>query len=72
MNKTTLSEALAFELGFTKTEAKQIVDTTFKLMADALIHGDDINIAEFASFRIVDRPSKRYRNVTHTSHTEKC
>lgn len=71
MNKTMLSESLAYELGFTKTEAKKIVDKIFELMSSALINGETVNITEFATFKIVDRPSKRYRNAATGQMMEK-
>lgn len=62
MTKTTLSEALAYDCGLTKAESKKIVGKMFSLMSEALIAGEDVTITDFASFRIKDRPAKRYRN----------
>lgn len=62
MTKTTLSEALAYECGLTKAESKKIVGTIFSLMTEALVTGEDVTITDFASFRVKDRPAKRYRN----------
>jgi len=62
MTKTTLIEALAYECELTKKESKAIVDKVFTLLTDALTSGEDVTITDFASFRIKDRPAKRYRN----------
>ena len=64
MTRTTLIEALAYECGLTKKESKTIVDKVFSLLTDALTSGEDVTITDFASFRIKDRPAKRYRNST--------
>ena len=34
------------------------------MISDSLIVGEDVAITDFASFRIKDRPAKRYRNST--------
>ena len=62
MTKPTLVEALAYECGLTKAESKRIVGKMFSLMTDALVTGEDVIITDFASFRVKDRPAKRYRN----------
>ena len=64
MTKTKLIEALAYECGLTKAESKKIVGKMFSLMTDALVSEDDVTITDFASFRVKDRPAKRYRNST--------
>ena len=64
MTKTKLIEALAFECGLTKAESKKIVEKIFSSITDALIAGEDVTITDFASFRVKDRPAKRYRNST--------
>lgn len=62
MNKTELINTLAFDMGLKRSESKEIVDHIFSLMADSLAAGEPVSITDFCSFRIVDRPARRYRH----------
>ena len=62
MNKTELVEKLAFDMGLKRAESKEIVDHIFSIMADSLAAGEDVSIVDFCSFRIKDRPARRYRH----------
>ena len=65
MNKTELINQLAFDKGLTRAESKEIVEHIFSLMADSLAAGEDLVFTDFCSFRIKDRPARRYRNNTN-------
>ena len=62
MNKTELVEKVAFDMGLKRAESKKIVEKVFELMTEALAAGDDVSIVDFCSFRIKDRPARRYRH----------
>lgn len=62
MNKTELVEKVAFDMGLSRAESKAIFEHTVELMVEALEKGDDVSITDFCSFRIKDRPAKRYRH----------
>lgn len=62
MNKTGLIDKVAFDIGLRKTESKEIVEKVFSLIVEALEKGEDVSIVDFCSFRIKDRPAKRYRH----------
>ena len=62
MNKTELVEKVAFDMGLSRAESKAIFEHTVELMVEALAAGDDVSITDFCSFRIKDRPAKRYRH----------
>ena len=64
MNKTELINTLAFDMGLTHQESRDILNYIFKLMADSLAAGEPVSITDFCSFRIVDRPARRYRHIT--------
>ena len=63
MTKKDLSEKLAYKLGLDRSEAKEVVDAVFTIMASTLISGENVNIANFAGFKILKRPAKNYRNT---------
>lgn len=62
MNKTELIEKVAFDMGLKRAESKEIVEHIFSIMADSLAAGEDVSIVDFCSFRIKDRPARRYRH----------
>ena len=62
MNKTELVEKVAFDMGLSRAESKAIFEHTIELMVESLAAGDDVSITDFCSFRIKDRPAKRYRH----------
>ena len=62
MNKTELVEKVAFDMGLSRAESKAIFEHTVELIVEALEKGDDVSITDFCSFRIKDRPAKRYRH----------
>lgn len=64
MNKTELINTLAFDKGLTHQESRDILNYIFKLMADSLAAGEPVSITDFCSFRVVDRPARRYRHNT--------
>lgn len=62
MNKTELVEKLAFDMGLKRAESKEIVEKVFSTIVEALEKGEDVSIVDFCSFRIKDRPARRYRH----------
>ena len=62
MTKQDLTNHLAYTLGLTNSEARSAVDTIFNSIADSLSRGEDVSIQNFASFRIVDKAPRNYRN----------
>ena len=65
MNKTELINQLAFDKGLSRAESKEIVEHIFELMGEALAAGEDVVLTDFCSFRVKDRPARRYRNNTN-------
>ena len=62
MTKQDLTNHLAYTLGLTNSEARTAVDTIFSAITEALIRSEDVSIQNFASFRIVDKAPRNYRN----------
>ena len=62
MTKQDLTNHLAYTLAFSHSEARAAVDTIFSAITDALGKGEDVSIQNFASFRIVDKAPRNYRN----------
>ena len=68
MTKRELIHEVAYETGIQISESKEIVDAVFKVLTETLIRGEDIRIAGFATFKILDRPA---RNMINNATGEK-
>ena len=62
MTKQDLTNHLAYTLGLSHSEARSAVDLIFSSITEALIDGGDVKITDFASFRIVYKAPRNYRN----------
>jgi DNA-binding protein HU-beta len=57
-------ERLATEHGTTKDQTKKILDTAFAAIAAAASAGEDVTLAGFGRFRVIDRAERQGRNPT--------
>lgn len=71
MNKTELTELIAGEMGKSKAEVKEFVNTYYKIVIDGLVHKDDIDIVGFGSLKYVDVDERERRNP-RTGETMVC
>lgn len=62
MNKTRLARQVAAEHGLTGRQAKQIVDSIFRGMAEALEKGENVAIDKFGRFNVKQLETRRARN----------
>ena len=62
MNKASLVEVVNAELGTTKVQAEQVVDTIFNTIVKSLKKGDEVSIAGFGKFSVKLRAAREARN----------
>lgn len=62
MTKNELIEKVAKKASLTKRAADDAVNSTFGLIADALIRGDKVVVSGFGTFLIRSRAARRGRN----------
>ena len=62
MNKNDLIEFLAEEHEVTKTFARDLVDSVFQSITDAVQNGDEVAIFGFGKFKVVERQARKGRN----------
>ena len=62
MNRSELAEALAAESTLSKKDAEATLVSAFKLIGAALAKGEEVNIAGFGIFAVVDTPERDGRN----------
>lgn len=57
-----LAENNAAENDLTKAQAKTIVDSVFKTIADAAVSGAEASLPGFGKFNVEDSPAREGRN----------
>lgn len=62
MNKLELTERLVAETGLTKREAEEIVAAALRLVANALIAGEDVKLTDFGTFSVKTRKGRNGTN----------
>ena len=66
MTKKELIHEVAYETGISISDSKEIVSSLFHVMTEALLKGEEVRIANFATFKVVDRAPR----LIHTSTGE--
>ena len=64
MTKKELIHEVAYETGISISDSKEIVDALFKILTSTLLRGEDISIANFATFKVVDRAPRTIQSTT--------
>lgn len=62
LTKAELAEMLFERVGLNKREAKDIVDTFFEEIRDALTRGETVKLSGFGNFQVRDKPARPGRN----------
>ena len=64
MTKKELIHEVAYETGISISDSKEIVDAVFNILTNTLITGEEVRIANFATFKVLDRPARNIRSST--------
>lgn len=62
MNKTELISAVAEKTGYTKKDTTSVVDAIIETIIETLVSGDEVSIAGFGKFSVVERAEREGRN----------
>ncbi|HZH57374.1 integration host factor subunit alpha [Yanghanlia caeni] len=62
LTKAELAELLFERVGLNKREAKDIVDTFFEEIREALAKGIEVKLSGFGNFQVRDKPPRPGRN----------
>lgn len=57
-----LSEAVFREVGLSRNESAQLVETVIKYMSDALVDGEQVKISSFGTFSVRSKSERLGRN----------
>jgi len=62
MTKADLIETIYDDIGLSKRESANIVETLFNIIKETLENGENIKLSGFGSFNIRDKRARRGRN----------
>lgn len=62
LTKAELAELLFEQVGLNKRESKDIVETFFEKIRDALVSGQNVKLSGFGNFQVRDKPARPGRN----------
>ncbi|WP_372840321.1 integration host factor subunit alpha [Phaeovulum sp.] len=62
LTRMDLSEAVFREVGLSRNESAQLVESVLTLMSDALVAGETVKISSFGTFSVRDKTSRMGRN----------
>lgn len=62
LTRMDLSEAVFRELGLSRNESADLVETVLELMSSALVRGEQVKISSFGTFSVRDKNARVGRN----------
>lgn len=62
LTKAELAEILFEQVGLNKREAKELVETFFEEISEALVRGEYVKLSCFGNFQLRDKPQRPGRN----------
>ena len=62
LTRMDLSEAVVRELGVSRNEASQLVESLFHHVSDALVRGESVKISTFGTFSVRSKNARVGRN----------
>ncbi|KNG95483.1 integration host factor subunit alpha [Pseudaestuariivita atlantica] len=62
LTRMDLSEAVFREVGLSRNESADLVESVLKHMSDALVNGEQVKISSFGTFSVRDKAARIGRN----------
>jgi len=62
LTRMDLSEAIFREVGLSRNDASQMVESVIEHMSDALVRGEQVKISSFGTFSVRDKTARVGRN----------
>ncbi|MEO0485046.1 MAG: integration host factor subunit alpha [Pseudomonadota bacterium] len=62
LTRMDLSEAVFREVGLSRNESSQLVETVLDEMSDALVRGEQVKISSFGTFSVREKSARVGRN----------
>jgi len=62
LTRMDLSEAVFREVGLSRNESAQLVETVLQHLSDSLVKGEQVKISSFGTFSVRDKAARMGRN----------
>jgi len=62
LTRMDLSEAIYRDIGLSRNDASQLVESVLQHMSDALVRGEQVKISSFGTFSVRDKAARVGRN----------
>jgi len=62
LTRMDLSEAIYRDIGLSRNDANQLVESVLQHMSDALVRGEQVKISSFGTFSVRDKAARVGRN----------
>ena len=62
VTRSDLSEAVYREIGLSRNESAEMVETVLERISDSLVRGDSVKISSFGTFAVRDKGARIGRN----------
>lgn len=62
LTRSDLSEAVYREIGLSRNESSELVESVLERIAEALVSGDNVKISSFGTFALRDKGARVGRN----------
>lgn len=62
LTKAQIAETISKEVGFTRTQSLQLVDSLFEIIKQTLEQSEDVLISNFGKFSVHQKKERRGRN----------
>ena len=62
LTKAAMADNLFLKMGLNKAEGRELVDTFFAEISQALVDGNDVKLSSFGNFRLLDKAPRPGRN----------
>ena len=62
LTRMDLSEAVFREVGLSRNESAQLVESVLKHMSDALVRGESVKVSSFGTFSVREKAARMGRN----------
>lgn len=63
MTRADLTEAVYHEVGLSRSESAQLVESVLNEISESLVHGETVKISSFGSFSVRDKAQRVGRNL---------
>ena len=62
LTRAILTEEVSAQMGLTRIESEQFIESLFSLIVNSLARGEEVKISSFGNFKLIDKESRPGRN----------